>query len=670
MPELKLSLKAKGNTMNSAFKFYLKCLIYFLLSSFSAKVLAGTSANTPNYIDASKIKYVSYMMASPKGSGQSSFGHSYLLFRQDQYTSPYDQAIEFVAAVSAEQLNYIRGLGLFGYDRQVKLAKLEIVKKEITIGQNRDLIIYDLKLTHEQKKNIIAKVNQILSVGKMGKYSFLSSNCAEAVSTVLNDIGIETTGFASIVPTQLRDNLQAKGLVTQTIRFSSIENLRASTVLKYSASLNSIKIPKYHRKLTKMFEDSSLAQQIFNVLLAQQKYLESNNPGEIKAFVSSYWLTFAAVTKKQFKNMIAVPIGTVHLSSNGIHSLETYVVRSSTFNCSEATCDLTVVLSRNDERKDFLSFNFPIKALTVKNDEVYYNNILVGVRTGAKSILSKNTYISFGATPVVTKYDSNEGSLVDIGFIVENNLAQAYEKKDISWNKDVIAQTNTDSRYPMCYTILHLQQAFMERAIFEPGLKPVGPIENIKILKNLLNGSIAVIPGFKNAYDFTKSIRHEDFVREFYPIHQSQYNGLMNGMRQWLQLSQMEPETLTAMAALTHKLNISIPVIFRKNNDHGNTQSHSVLITDMRDEGSYYSLSGYDPNYAHTTDFGTLDKSTMMMSTKTYGAVDIYLDQMEINKSLLNRQLVNSHGVREILFKQARRLNVYTYSANELLHMQ
>ncbi|MGZ3818747.1 MAG: lipoprotein N-acyltransferase Lnb domain-containing protein [Bdellovibrio sp.] len=656
---------------------YLKKSIHYffiVIVQFNVFIVGSTTlaAVSSNQLDPQKIKYVSYMMASPKGQGQSSFGHSYLLFKSDDYVSPTDLAVEFVAAVEPSELNYLRGLGLFPYDRKVVLENFNIIKKDITIVQNRDLLIYDLKLSKSQKENLINKINQILAAGKLGKYSFMSSNCAEAVSGILRDVGINVTGLTAKVPTWLQMKLEEKGLIAKTTTFQSVDNSRLSAVIKYKSSLNSIHIPKYYRKLGDMFAQADLNQQILNLLFAKQNMQISQQPDNVDAFVNSYWLTLSSVLKKQFKNMIAVPLGSVRLNphiSDG-RSFSSFRIRSSEFDCSETTCDLKVFLARNDEKNDDLSFRFPVTSLTVKGNEIYFGELLIGVRLGAKTILEKNPSVIFAATPVVSKYSDNGQYIADLGIIIEKNLSDSFKKKEIIWNQQIIWQTNTDPQYPMCFTILHLQQSLFERAIFAPNLTQATQTESIQILKGLLSGRIAVVPGYKNATEFTKTISHEVFVKEFFPIQQQQYNGILNGMSEWFKVESLTPESLKAMAVLTHNLNISVPVIFRRANKSNESISHSVLITDMRDEGDHYSLSGYDPNFSHTDQFGTIDKATLVMTTKTYGEVNLYLDKIRVRESLLNLQIINSNDVKELLIKQASRLKRYVYSPNEILNMQ
>lgn len=649
----------------------------FRLMAFSLILLSSSSSfglpesGSSSRIDERKIKYIAYMMAAPKGSGQSSFGHSYLLFKGAEYASPTDKAIEFVAAVNPSEISYLRGLGIFPYDRQVVLEKFDAVKKDITMIQNRDLLIYDLNLSAEQRHKIVSKINQILDTGGMGHYSFLGSNCADAVSDIFRDAGLDITGLSAKIPTQLRDKLNEKGLIFNTTNFESKDNTRTSLIKKYSASLKSIPLPKYHRPLDKMFAEATEVQQLFNLLLAKKNMAASSDPNNVDSFINSYWLTLTSIMKKQFKSLMAVPVGSIRLNIkiNG-PSFTSYKIRSSQIECSDSVCILNVVFSRNDERKDYLSFKLPLKSLSVKGNEVYSEDHLVGVRLGAKSPLSNDTTVSFAATPVFTKYTSNGIDVADIGLIIEPNSNALYRKKSITWNKEIVWQTNTDTQHPMCFTILHLQQAFFEQAIFAPELPRATNEENVRIIKGLLMGRIAVIPGFENAYEFTKSISHTDFIKEIYPIHQQNYQGLLNGMGQWFKLETLKPENLVAMAIITHKLNISVPVIFRKNNNAREAISHSVLITDMRDEGDHYSLSGYDPNYTHTSEFGTIDKKTLLMTTRSYGAVNLFLDEGNLNGSLLNLQFINSPDTRKLLINQANHLKKYSFSSNEILKMQ
>ncbi|MGZ3775118.1 MAG: lipoprotein N-acyltransferase Lnb domain-containing protein [Pseudobdellovibrionaceae bacterium] len=655
------------------FSKYINIFMYFSLLMFIGPLsFAQTTSRFKNQIDPKKVKYVSYMLAAASGAGQSSFGHSYLLFKSDEYVSPGDFAIEFVAAVNPSDLNYIRGLGIFPYDRKVILEKFNVIKKDITIAQNRDLEIYDLKLSEYQRAEIVEKINKILNAGTMGQYSFLSANCADAVSSVLSSIGIRLTGITSKVPTELPQRLKEKGMILKTTVFKSIENERLDAVEKYSGALKSLRVPKYYRSLDTMFDEATETQQLFSLLLANQNKQLSVAPTDIDTFVSTFWLTLPAVVKKQFKNMLAVPEGSVRLNiQNTQRPFYEYIVRSANLECEDSGCLVAITFSYNDQRSDFLTSKYPVKDFLVKGDKVYFGDLLIGVRLREQTPFSHDTVVAFAATPIVTKYQVNGVDIADIGFIIEKNLANSFSKKAVLWNRDVISQTNTDPQHPMCFTILHLQQALSERVIFAPELPRLSIQESLNLLKGLLvSNSIAVVPGFANAYEFTKVIHHEDFVKEIYPVHQQTYEGLMNGMGEWFKTEALSAESLKAMSVITHELNISVPVIFRRNNSSSEVISHSILITDMRDEGDHYALSGYDPNYTYTDDFGTLSKATLIMHTKSYGDVNLALEKMDLDQSVLNLQFINSTAVRELLVKQAGNLKKYLFSTYEILRMQ
>lgn len=643
-------------------KLLLFATIFVPLSSYSATALK---------LDPSVIKHVAYVIAGPGETVQSTFGHSYLLFKKDEVASPTDAAVEFVASVDPAEINYIRGLGLIAYDRKSVIEKFDIVKKEITKIQNRDLVIYDLKLTEDEKNNIIFKINEIVAAGKMGDYSFANSNCADAVSDILNYSGISLKGLSAKIPTKLAESLRKKGLIKKTVTFYSTENTRKNTVKKYAASLKSIPVPKYYRTLDRMFESGGTNQKLFSLVYAKQNKEHSFFPNNIDSFVNDYWLTLTSTIKAQFKNMIAVPVGTVRLAiKNNPRSFEQFELKSTKIDCTRAECFIIATFGYNDEKRDFVESRIPLKSLTIQGDGIYFNELLVGFSTGNKTLLSKDSSILFAATPVVSPYSVNGKWLADIGLIIENNLADTYMKKAISWDKEIIWHTNTDPKHPMCFSIMHLQQAMFEQAIYAPELTKLSVQENVLLLKALLNKQIVVIPGYADAYEFTKSIPHDKFVKTIYPIQEEKYHGLLNGLKQWLKIESLTPQTLRAMAVITHELNISVPVIFRKNNDPSQILSHSVLITDMRDEGDHYSLSGYDPNFTHSTTFGSIDKKTLLMKTKSYGIVNLYVEEMNINNSLLNLQIINSKAIRDLLIRQSAKINIYTYSLQQVLKMQ
>ncbi len=654
-------------------QFQFKIFIFVLFVFEYSFSFANTEFEGTHFIDSKKIKKISYMMASAHGSGQSAFGHSYLLLKSNENVSPDDLVIEFVAGVEPSEINYLKGTGVLpfsSYKRIVVLEKFNVVKKDITIMQNRDLDIYDLKLNSYQKSEIIDKINKLLSSGSMGQYSFLNSNCADAVSKVLSSIGIRLVGLSSKIPNELPNELNEKGLIEKRVTILSIEHSRADLVVRYSDKLKAIRIPKYYRTMDKMFDDASLLQQLFNLLLVNQK---SQDSSEFNSFVSDYWLTLTAVMKRQFKNLLPIPIGSLRLNfKNTNPTAKEYIVRESKIECNDRNCNLIVFYSNNDERKDFLKSSYPLVDFEVKGDQIYLGNLLVGVRFETKTIFSEDATLLFAATPVVSKYHIGNEEFIDIGLIIETQLNESIKKRDIQVGHDVITQSNTDPIHPMCFTILHFQQAIFERVIFAPHLHKLKREENINILKNLLlSGGIAVIPGYDNAHEFSKSINEVDFINEIYPIQLEKYSGIWNGMSEWFNLEKLSHETLKAMFIVTHNFHLSVPVIFRKNNNSMESISHSILITDMREQNGVYVLSGYDPNYTYTSEIGTLDKNTMIMHSISYGDIDIFVEKkFNLRESLLNLQIINNTKIAELLIRQSSQLKKYFFSTDEVFMMQ
>lgn len=138
-------------------------------------------------LDANKIESVSLVYASAYSQNPASaFGHLFLVFNQQDRADYLKFTMSYSAQMNDDEdvLKYIfAGMG-GGYFGEFSVSPLYLKVEEYINFENRDLWLYQLKLTQAEIKQLIDNIKK--TVKNNDKYYFLNRNCAYKIYELLS----------------------------------------------------------------------------------------------------------------------------------------------------------------------------------------------------------------------------------------------------------------------------------------------------------------------------------------------------------------------------------------------------------------------------------------------------------------------------------------------------
>lgn len=105
---------------------------------------------------------------------------------------------------------------------------------------DRDLTSYEILLTDEQREKFLIELAHLLKEGSMDEYSFFRKNCSEAVSSLLESVGINAGSLRGVIPTSLPKVLEKQGLIGNVTADLSLSGRRVQLTKKYSKTLKKV----------------------------------------------------------------------------------------------------------------------------------------------------------------------------------------------------------------------------------------------------------------------------------------------------------------------------------------------------------------------------------------------------------------------------------------------
>jgi len=205
-------------------------------------------------LDPKRIYQVHYLLAGAGEAAMSSFGHSMLRIiqcapeRKDPISGDiipatpygpeclkdydYHVVASFRANINDLMINNVKGL-FGGYPSQLYMLPLSEVITEYNKKEMRDLFSFPLRITRDQKEELISKMLEIYWEYK-GSYKFFSANCATEtytlISAIFNDIKYHTP--TSITPYGILDELVKTGLVSKRRVRNDFEKLEKHNIFR------------------------------------------------------------------------------------------------------------------------------------------------------------------------------------------------------------------------------------------------------------------------------------------------------------------------------------------------------------------------------------------------------------------------------------------------------
>lgn len=645
--------------------------IFWILISLFVSQNAFAEADLSASLAATKKIY--YLLAAPKGSGRSFAGHTYLRLGMQDQPSADDLVIEFVADTPAENLSYLKAFGITdAYDRKVVVEKYRQVQYSMNFLSDRTLTSYELSLSPAQHQALIKKITSVVLAGQMGDYSFLSNNCAAAVSEIFSIVGIDLGWPVRILPTQIPANLEKRNLVRSTSKDLSLTARREALFVQYPLVKNFIS-PETAKKVTS--EDAY--KRIASLLLIKKE--STNLPSQDRFRVKTYLLSAAFLENKFIReDLIRYFNDTTSFDLDQVLSfqadLRVQIQRAFGSNGKVAQIELIHSKMRSSADGFILVHSLRLsgrgpnsgiqKNVTLKqqlpltlfrtgnNFEILFKDHLMG-HLVSKDVNSDGILLTQGW--LQTELVESEGRVTLTTFVVREPSRSQIPNQLTFENESSLKNNNPND--PMCFGLVDLQKRLIENIIWRPEQAPLSSKSNFALLKELMKGKILVIPGFSNARDWTSSLPKAEFIKLISQYHRSQYTELGSAVRTYFDQIVINAKNLQFIQQKAQR-GIYTPIFFRTSSGIG----HAILVTGLhRDSSGKTVLEAYDPNIlsqkgslsGFTKDVFEIDPESGIIKSFMYGASQAYF---------LNETLSSEYQTREVMMNPSSVKLLMTYS--------
>lgn len=408
----------------------LKLSILLFLISFS--VLSET-------INPNEVESVSFLLASAKGIGQSSFGHAYLLFNMKKGNENNFPTVEFYTETDGTLSTYFRALGLGTADRNVSLSTLDKIVNVNNMVLDRSLFSYELKLDRSIVEKIANKINEIInSGGKMGEYKFFTSNCASAVSDIFKEAGVPLLGWGQEIPIQVPQLLKKNGFVKKIkVYFSKSERVK-DLIFKNKYLLDKVVSP-FTQSYFEIISSSENFWKILGIVSLKEEAkndkletLDQSEKRKLIIFLNSLTLFENAVNRKMILNnqhrLKAYFLSSLDITQriNQIASLNKNAsIKSKSLDCQNKKCYILANIQLNSHQSNIRS-QLEIKILiphleVIENKLIYQNQFELGFQTDKNRIISASITPLLHLNKIENKVFLDSGILIDLEHFKINN---------------------------------------------------------------------------------------------------------------------------------------------------------------------------------------------------------------------------------------------------------
>lgn len=626
-------------------------------------------------IDLSKVKKIYYLLASAKGFSRSAFGHGYLRLGISEKPTSQDYVIEFVANSTDKDLNYLRAMGIGeNYDRVIDVKRYSQVIPEMNNIANRDLESTEILLTDEQRERFLEKLDLYLGMGKMYGYSFFTNNCAEAISELLNESGIEFKGLKTVIPNAIPGLLKKHQIAGETFLDPSLSNRRLNLAKKYETFIiEAIKLNQDNLKIEDLYSDSIMLRiSAFTYLQSSIGQLPPEAAKGVRAYLSSFSFLENRLTRgiliDQLQGNESLPLHKIFETKVKLLRATEVTIKRSYLSFEDNSLklkhDLSVITSSNPKetpRPQMQTISMDLTDYEVKdNGDLYLENKLLGVIAPA-SMSSDRMIQTHSWIAASMKFENN---ILSITSILTAQKPYQTEKRDYNPSLESGIK-NIYAEMPMCFGLVELQKKLMERVLFLPDEEKLSDEENLFLLSELVLNKMIVVPGYSNAKDWTLSLPLEEAKKIIYTDHKKKYGTVSGAVGNWFKQKNVTLEVLKTINSLSQK-GIHTPVFFRTKSKIG----HAILITGMRQasENIYY-LEGYDPNFSRgfSKDLFTFNTTTGKIKSPIYGEDDLKFVPINAESDLFFNDLSLDKNSVFFLKVASKKYKKYSFSISELM---
>lgn len=648
---------------------YLKLIFILCLSSFS--VLSET-------INLNEVESISFLLASAKGLGQSSFGHAYMLFNMKNGNENNFPAVEFYTETDGTISTYFRALGLGSADRKVSLSTFDKIVHANNMISNRTLFSYELNLDRPIVENIVNRINEIVnSGGKMGKYKFFTSNCASAVIDLFKEAGIPLDGWGQGIPIQVPNVLKKNGLVKKIKIYNSKDVRVKDLILKNKYLLDKIQSP-FSQNYFEIFSSKENFWKVFGIVYLKEEAsndkLESLNQLEKRKlikFLNSLTLFENAINRKMILNnhhhLKAHFISSVDVTQKVgiVTSMEKITnIESKGIDCQNEKCFI-LARAQSISQKSSIRSQIEIK-IKIPNLEIIDNKLIYQGEFELGFLSAKNRIVSSSLTPVLHLTRIENKAFIDSGILIDLEQLKINSERIISNQTDINFYKNGMNGFAICAGMTDFQKGLIENTLFDPSRSRLSQTENLKLVQELLDGKIIIIPGFNSALDFTSSLDSNEFSNLILSYHNKHYGNIFSTIGKWFVQSKVDSNTMKIFQ-IWIKHGVSIPIVFGVENS-GN-KGHSILITNLQDKLDRWVISGYDSNLGWDVNLAYIRKTDLKLVTLNYGQGVFYWYGDQNFDKLLDQRVLMSGEFKDMIFMISKYSNKFSFSLSEILNL-
>jgi hypothetical protein len=646
-----------------------------------------------------RTQKISLIFVGPaKGISESSFGHVALRLSQFETPSIQDAVVEFVADIPDGERavkKYIRGIGMgLGYPVLADLKPFYDYKKIKTIIENRDLEVFELKLSKDEIQKVVNFIINFQTDLTPEEYAFFSKNCSYFSALALEKALGDKIPFKSL-PWKVPKKLKKMDLVSHEEFYpaASLERMRyAQGALDKDNIALSFPDPNWkssfvsmlgeyefvlrqssYLKLLWVLSDESSTLATKKRIEALIRYLVSLEPDGVKFALKNL---FSDVMNKK---VVAPPLvrGNISLPKDRSKIKHQLMIKKDQVVLEISWSGMRAARHREQSRVVRVKKDLVLHDLVYnpKTSAISFNGIHLGRKIGLK----KSEIILTQA--------------LDYGFEIddENKLIRPYLYIDYSEklispkysfgplkDKGIMALNNAiDFKGEMgsCYAMVLLQKSLVEKAFFLPHLdKADGKV--ITTLNEVFAGNFAFIPGFKNIQEFTASIDKAElkaFIRE--KQRSLEKSPLMQMLENVRLRRELDENTIHDFKSLINE-GVSVPLIvgmYEKNkNKLASSAGHVILVFDIvkEKEGSYR-LTAYDPNTGMNTLFILNQDYTLQYPfyDKNYdykGVIDhLEADPISLDHAVRSRRM--NFGILEMILRTGNPLIIPPFQVFKML---
>lgn len=636
--------------------FQVKSTVVILLLSINLfNVNAQVTKKTRKLIEPQKVTKISYLLASGKGIGQSTFGHSYLRFSYGKDFSNTDITVEFVADVNPSQINIFKGAGLTlsNYDFAIVPTTYDGVYKYHVLKQDRDLTTYELKLSKKEILSITTRVNDLIINGIEMTYSFFTRNCADIVSDVIDSsVDFRLTGMRSKIPVLIPTILKKYSLIKSVSIDPRVSKLRQTKAERF---FSNPALPKDNRiiNIVEQLSSSDLNQRIYGIYKLNQyrlrKDLKKEDAKRLRHLGANLTRLEGNLVRKNmlgifngnhqsFRDFNLAALKTSFSSATGVKKTTLRLSGKKVY----LVADLKVPSSvrKDGARKIFRSKKL-IPNLTYQDGEIKDEaGNVVAYKMNDELIESAFYHPNLYFNSELIEKDGKKY----VYFTLLWEL-KGHPKPRVYNHQNLISIDNGENGEGYCYSHSELTMLLNTRVIYDPKGEKLTSDEYLNLIKELYRNKIIVAPGVSSPMELTLEIDKDELVHLINRRHLAE-QGKVDAIFNYFSETNIDNDNFYLLKNL---INIGInPIVIFKVGNKG-FRAHSVTITKIHPpkDGYRIMLDVIDPNDISGKNSGHqitkgqywYNLKTQKLHTFTYGIVDIRIPGIDL-KTYKNLNLI------------------------------